>query len=99
MCVPGSHRSNFPPPDRLDADLVVEVPMRAGDVVIFTEALRHGTATWQGPEQRRTLLYKYSPGNSAWAHETWPAALMEGCTPRQQLMLQPPSVGHHRPVQ
>jgi hypothetical protein len=99
ICVPGSHQSNFPPPDRLDPDLVVDVPMRAGDVVIFTEALRHGTATWQGLQQRRTLLYKYSPGNSAWAHEVWPPALLEGCTPRQQLMLQPPSVGHHRPVQ
>ena len=52
-----------------------------------------------GPQQRRTLLYKYSPGNSAWSHEVWPAELIEACTPRQRLLLQPPSVGNHRPVQ
>ncbi|MEY2554731.1 MAG: hypothetical protein QOC57_2591 [Ilumatobacteraceae bacterium] len=99
MCVPGSHRANFPTPARIDPDLIVEVPLDAGDVVVFTEALAHGTATWRGAGQRRTLLYKYSPGNSAWSHEVWPAELLEVCTPRQRLMLQPPSVGNHRPVQ
>lgn len=99
LCVPGSHKANFPTPARVDADVAVEVPMQAGDVLVFTEALTHGTAAWQGPQQRRTLLYKYSPGNSAWSHELWPPELITGCTPRQQLLLQPPSVGQHRPVQ
>ena len=99
LCVPGSHKSNFPTPAREASAMAVEVPLRAGDVVIFTEALTHGTATWQGPRQRRTLLYKYSPGNSAWSHEVWPPELVNGCTPRQRLLLQPPSVGNHRPVQ
>lgn len=99
ICVPGSHKANFPPPRSLDPDLVVDVPMNAGDLVVFSEVLRHGTAPWQGTQQRRTLLYKYSPGNSAWSHEVWPDALIESCTPRQRLMLQPPSVGGHRPVQ
>ena len=56
-------------------------------------------APWKAPQQRRTLLYKYSPGNSAWSHEVWPNELLDACTPRQRLMLQPPSVGNHRPVQ
>lgn len=99
MCVPGSHKANFPTPQLIDSDLIVDVPLRAGDVVIFTEALRHGTAAWQGPQQRRTLLYKYSPGSSAWSHEVWSSELIEACSPRQRLMLQPPSVGSHRPVQ
>ena len=60
------------------------------------EGMHHGP---RGPQQRRTLLYKYSPGNSAWSHEVWPAELVEACTPRQRLLLQPPSVGNHRPVQ
>ena len=29
--------------------MAIEVPMKAGDVVVFTEALTHGTAAWQGP--------------------------------------------------
>ena len=99
LCVPGSHKANFPTPAAIAAGMAIEVPMFAGDVVIFTEALTHGTAAWQGPQQRRTLLYKYSPGNSAWSHEVWPNDLIDACTPRQRLMLQPPSVGNHRPVQ
>jgi len=99
MCVPGSHKANFPLPQLAAAELAVEVPLRAGDVVVFTEALTHGTSPWRGPRQRRTLLYKYSPGNSAWSHEVWPTDLVDACTERQRSMLQPPSVGHHRPVQ
>ena len=99
LCVPGSHKANFPTPAAVAAGMAIEVPMFAGDVVIFTEALTHGTAAWQGPQQRRTLLYKYSPGNSAWSHEVWPNDLIDACTPRQRLMLHPPSVGNHRPVQ
>ena len=98
VCVPGSHKSSFPVPPTLDRDLVVEVPMAAGDVVVFTEALTHGTAPWQHAEERRTLLYKYSPGHSAYSHAPWPAELVAACTERQRLLLQPPSVGGHRPV-
>jgi Phytanoyl-CoA dioxygenase (PhyH) len=99
LCVPGSHKANFPTPARIAAEMAVEVPLKAGDVVVFTEALTHGTSTWRGSRQRRTLLYKYSPGNSAWSHEVWPPELLNGCTPRQRLLLQPPSVGNHRAVQ
>ena len=72
--------------------------MAAGDVVVFTEALIHGTLPWRGEEERRTLVYKYSPGNSAYSHVQWPAELVDACTDRQRLLLQPPSVGGHRPV-
>jgi hypothetical protein len=99
LCVPGSHKANFPTPARVATGMAVEIAMQAGDAVVFTEALTHGTAAWQGLRQRRTLLYKYSPGNSAWSYEVWPPDLVELCTPRQRLLLQPPSVGNHRPVQ
>ena len=98
VCVPGSHKSGFPLPASFDADLVIEVPLAAGDVVVFTEALTHGTAPWRRAEERRTLLYKYSPGHSAYSHAQWPDDLVAACTDRQRLLLQPPSVGGHRPV-
>lgn len=98
VCIPGSHKSGFPVPPTLDPDLVVEVPLAAGDVVVFTEALTHGTAPWRGAKDRRSLLYKYSPGNSAYSHVRWPDELVAACTERQRLLLQPPSVGGHRPV-
>ncbi len=98
VCVPGSHKSAFPLPSTFDRELAVQIPLAAGDVVVFTEALTHGTLPWQGTEQRRTLLYKYSPGNSAYSNVQWPAELVAACTDRQRLLLQPPSVGGHRPV-
>jgi ectoine hydroxylase-related dioxygenase (phytanoyl-CoA dioxygenase family) len=97
-CVPGSHKAAFTPPADI-ADLAVDVPLAAGDVVVFTEALRHGTSAWRAPYERRTLLYKYSPGSSSWASQHgWPDDLVSACTDRQRLLLQPPSVAYHRPV-
>jgi hypothetical protein len=98
-CVPGSHKANFPLPRAPDRALVVEVPLAAGDLVVFTEALTHGTLDWEGPSVRRTLLYKYSPGSSTWAEDQrWPTSLLRQLTERQRLLLQPPSVAYHQPV-
>ena len=76
VCVPGSHKSNFlqhMPRDvaRFERDVawVVQPTLAAGgdgDVLIFTEALIHGTAIWNADHERRTLLYKYSPPHSSW---------------------------------
>jgi hypothetical protein len=102
-CVPGSHKAAFPVPRGigLDDPLVVEVPLAAGDVVIFTEALTHGTLPWRAANQRRTLLYKYSPGSSSWSDEHLPPAglAMEQLTLRQQRLFQRPSVARHQPLQ
>jgi hypothetical protein len=98
VCIPGSHRSAFALPSSFDHDLAVQVPLGAGDVVVFTEALTHGTLPWHGDRERRTLLYKYSPGNSAWSQDRWTDDLRDLCTERQRLLLQPPSVGGHLPV-
>ncbi len=97
-CVPGSHKAAFPsPPLALDDPMVVEVPMRAGDVVLFTEALTHGTLPWRGPGQRRTLLYKYSPGSSSWGRdERYDERLWPMLTERQRLLLEPPYVAYRR---
>ena len=98
-CLPGSHKAGFPLPGQPDDALVMEVPLAAGDLVVFTEALTHGTLDWQGPGLRRTLLYKYSPGSSTWADDQrWPSSLLEQLTERQRLLLQPPSVAYHQPV-
>ena len=50
------------------APYVVQPVVEAGDALFFTEALIHGTLTWQAKHQRRALLYKYSPGYSAWSN-------------------------------
>ena len=61
-CVLGSHSRHLLQPSGHPQSWVVEVPMMAGDVLFFTEALTHGTLTWSAPYVRRSLLYKYAPG-------------------------------------
>ena len=98
-CVPGSHKASFGRPDPAPSDLAVDVELAAGDVVLFTEALTHGTSPWRAPYDRRTLLYKYSPGNSSWGKdETLGRRLAPMLTERQRLLFEPPYVAYRRPV-
>lgn len=102
-CVPGSHKANFALPEDLNDDLVVDVPLAAGDVMFFTEALTHGTSTWRAPYNRLALFFKYVPGHVAWGRyeneqELSSPALRQLCTPRQQRFLQPPGVYPHDPI-
>lgn len=73
MVIPGSHKSNFPHPDiakyrdqggvaSLD-NLVgaVEVYMKAGDAILFVDALSHGSAYRTNPDVRRIIVYRYGP--------------------------------------
>ncbi len=98
-CIPGSHRANFALPTPVDPSWVLEVPMAAGDVLVFTEALTHGTSTWRARHQRRALFYKYAPGHMAWGPDyTDLAALSPLLTARQQRLIQKPSIYGHDPV-
>lgn len=98
-CVPGSHKASFPLPPSPPAEWVHHVEVRAGDLVVFTEALTHGTLPWHGPHQRRSLFHKYAPGHMAWGRdfEGWPA-LTTLMTERQRRLLQPPAIYPHERV-
>lgn len=103
-CIPGSHKSHFAAslaPDvrsyRRRPPYVIQPPLEAGDAVIFTEALIHGTAPWTASHERRALLYKYSPGHSAWMNEYYDAGGYPGLTEQQKRILAPPSVGNRPP--
>lgn len=96
-CVPGSHKSNLPCPAEIrtynrDAGCVVPVPVRAGDVLIFTEALTHGTLAWTAPHHRRALLYKYSPGHQTWGRGNFGEEVRDQVTEQQRRILEPPYV-------
>ncbi len=69
--------------------VVPEAP--AGSVVLFSEALTHGTAPWNGAHQRRTLLYKYCQSHLAWSARRVQAPASVPLTPRQQLLFQEPA--------
>lgn len=99
-CVPGSHKSNFI--TSLPQDVrnyqrmphyVVQPPVEAGDAIIFAEALIHGTVPWTADHERLVLLYKYSPGHSAWMNNYCDLNKYTDLTEQQKRILAPPSVG------
>jgi ectoine hydroxylase-related dioxygenase (phytanoyl-CoA dioxygenase family) len=99
-CIPGTHKSNFIrdiPRDVMrferPAEYVVQPPVEAGDALFFTEALVHGTLPWRAAHERRALLYKFSPGYSAWSQKYPNPDDYENLTEQQRRILSPPSVG------
>lgn len=102
--IPGSHKSNFKLPVDIRRfqrphPIVQQIPMKAGDCVIFPEALFHGTQPWKGPGIRRTLFFKYAPGNISWEKRNYlpvphtPAveALQAELNETQQILIDAPS--------
>jgi ectoine hydroxylase-related dioxygenase (phytanoyl-CoA dioxygenase family) len=71
-CIPGSHKAAFPCPSDIATfgvhrEWVTEVPLPLGTMLVFTEALTHGTFPWRGETDRRSVVYKYAPSHVAWA--------------------------------
>ena len=110
-CIPGSHKSNFSCPNDIAlleraSPLVRQVPAKAGDCILFTEALQHGTMPWQGPGPRRTLFMKYSPAHLRWGshnYENRPdnavyQAISGSLNETQRVLLDPPLVDGKRRV-
>ncbi len=95
--LPGSHKSNYPiPPEYVSleepCDALAHVPVKAGTALIFTEALTHGTMPWTASRERRSLLYKYSPGNQAWMGEYRVEMPKTDLSEPQRLIMEPPYI-------
>jgi ectoine hydroxylase-related dioxygenase (phytanoyl-CoA dioxygenase family) len=104
-CIPGTHKSNFIeaiPRDVMRqeraAPYVVQPEVEAGDALFFTEALVHGTLPWRAPYERRALLYKYSPGYSAWSQHYYSHDDYAALTEQQKRIITPPCVGNRPDV-
>lgn len=95
-CIPGSHRSDEPMPAGAEA-LVQEIPQPPGSLLVFTEALVHCTLPWHGSDDRLILLYKYSPGSSAWMPAEDLVEAAGDLSDRQRLLVEAPYVGGRRP--
>lgn len=101
MVVPGSHKANFPHPDleragwghALAMDGVahaVEVHLRAGDCLLFVDAICHGSSARRNPGQRRIGLYRYGPSWGATRHGYQPSPeLLQRLTPSRRRLVQP----------
>jgi ectoine hydroxylase-related dioxygenase (phytanoyl-CoA dioxygenase family) len=99
-CIPGSHKSNFVgsvPRDvstyRRMPHYLVQPAVEPGDAIVFTEALVHGTIPWTAEHERIAVVYKYSPGHSAWMSNFYDPNNYPGLTAQQRRILAPPSVG------
>ena len=95
ICIPGSHKSNFSLPDEFielseNAPPVINPEVKAGSVVIFTEALTHGTAPWRADHIRRSLLFKYSPAQQSWGPNYMEPPKSIELTERQKLLFEKP---------
>jgi ectoine hydroxylase-related dioxygenase (phytanoyl-CoA dioxygenase family) len=96
-CVPGSHKASFPLPaswrdmaQGMAPDVKV-VTCKAGDAILFTEALTHGTAPWSGAGERRTLFLKYSPHFMAWGVPHYDAARYSDLSAEAAALLEGPN--------
>src|SRR5438093_1294320 len=72
--------------------VIPEIP--AGSVVLFSEAVMHGTAPWRADHERRTLLYKYCVSQMAWSRARVLPPPDVPLTPRQQALLTEPADPH-----
>jgi len=95
-CIPGSHKSNYRVPSKIydapeESPCVIIPPASAGSVILFTEALTHGTAAWKGKHERRSLLYKYCVSQTAWRPNRVQSPTNVELTPRQEILLREPA--------
>ncbi len=100
-CIPGSHKSLLPRPASLnEVESLVPVPLKAGDVLVFTGALAHAGMRWIGPHTRRSLLFKYAPRHIAWGkfYFSWPTELLDLLTPEQRHLFDPPHCFEHNGI-
>ena len=105
LVVPGSHKSNLPNPlvnqkgkDRKDyvlepgdmAPYLREVHLKAGDAVLFTDALIHGASVRTNEGERRALIYRYS---SSWTRDRfgyeYSDELVARLTPARRKIIRP----------
>jgi ectoine hydroxylase-related dioxygenase (phytanoyl-CoA dioxygenase family) len=104
VVVPGSHKSHSVHPvlaesehlayrdDFLasDALMTAEVHLKAGDALMFTDGVCHGSSARTNPGERRILIYRYSPHVIVPRYNYVPSQeLMQRLTPQRRKIIQP----------
>ena len=100
--VPGSHKSHEDHPanaagdawakGRSGADAVgmVQVHLKAGDALMFTDAITHGSIPRTNPGERRVMIYRYAPHLLASRFNYIPSdELLERLSPAARQIVQP----------
>jgi len=102
MVIPGSHKSNFRHPEFDQHKMTeaggsaegttgaIEVHLKAGDALLFVDALCHGSAMRVNPGERRIAVYRYGPSWGYFRHPYRPSkALLERLTPERRSIVMP----------
>ena len=67
-----------------------EVHLKAGDALMFTDAICHGSMPRTNPGQRRVLIYRYTPHLVASRYNYIPSEeLMARLSPERRSIVQP----------
>jgi hypothetical protein len=68
----------------------IEVHLKAGQAILFTDGITHGSAQRINPGYRRTMVYRYSPSSLMPRYNYIPSdELLARLTPAQRAMIQP----------
>jgi hypothetical protein len=92
----GSHKANFPLPDRYrtpgvqpDTDLVTSYSCPAGSAVFFTEGLAHTGLAWQRDEPRLAILNTYSHPAVCYHRPAFSPVVIDSLPPARQAYFRP----------
>jgi len=103
LVVPGSHKTNFFPDEVMDLyrnkqnytqgrlpEGAIEVHLKAGDALMFVDALMHGATERTNPGARRVVIYRYGPmwGRTRHGFE-YSEELLARLTPERRKVLSP----------
>lgn len=103
MVIPGSHKSNFRHPD-FDRHVIrageatsvdgvegaIEVHLDAGDVLLFVDAISHGSAARVNAGERRIAVFRYGPSWGNFRHPYRPSEeLLARLSPPRRKIVQP----------
>ncbi len=105
MVIPGSHKANFKHPEIPNSwdgaktkDMqaltrpagCIEVTLKAGDALMFVDALMHGATERTNPGERRVVIYRYGPTWGSTRHGyQYSDELLARLTPERRKILQP----------
>jgi len=105
VVIPSSHKQNFEhptmkqyrmgdePASAVDMEEAREVHMDAGDVLVFTDTICHGSARRENPGERRIIVYRYGPSWGMFRHGYRPSPeLLERLTPERRQIVWPHEV-------
>jgi ectoine hydroxylase-related dioxygenase (phytanoyl-CoA dioxygenase family) len=110
LVLPGSHKSQIPHPEftkpwaeraknMTPIEGSVEVHLKAGDALLFVDAVCHGASARTNAGERRVVIYRYGPswGNTRYGYQ-YSDELLERLTPERRKILQPIAPRRPQPV-